>query len=137
MRQRKGETHSNMINWKIFVMMSYVDKKGRLVPMVTATHEETVQDSDSREEAFDEFDAFCGIAKMKLAEPGMAFTATLTEYEHMEDEDGKLLATVHIVRGYREGGKDKKTGEIRYERDDDDTERTPVYTRYERYWVKE
>lgn len=126
-----------MINWKIFVMMSYVDKKGRLVPMVTATHEETVQDSDSREEAFDEFDAFCGIAKMKLAEPGMAFTATLTEYEHMEDEDGKLLATVHIVRGYREGGKDKKTGEIRYERDDDDTERTPVYTRYERYWVIE
>lgn len=126
-----------MINWKIFVMMSYVDKKGRLVPMVTATHEETVQDSDSREEAFDEFDAFCGIAKMRLNEPGMAFTATLTEYEHMEDEDGKKLAVVHVVRGYREGGKDRKTGEIRYERDDDDTERTPVYTRYERYWVKE
>jgi len=128
-----------MINWKIFVMMSYVDQKGRLVPMVTATHEETVQDSDSREEAFDEFDAFCGIAKMKLHEPGMAFTATLTEYEHMEDEDeeGKKLAVVHIVRGYREGGKDRKTGEIRYERDDDDTERTPVYTRYERDWVME
>lgn len=82
-----------MINWKIFAMMSHVNEKGRLVPIVTMTHEETVQDSDSREEAFDEFDAFCGIAK--------------------------------------------ETGEIRYERDDDDTERTPVYTRYERYWVKE
>lgn len=126
-----------MINWKIFAMMSHVNEKGRLVPIVTMTHEETVQDSDSREEAFDEFDAFCGIAKMRLTEPGMALTATLTEYEHMEDEDGKNLATVHIVRGYREGGKDKKTGEIRYERDDDDTERTPVYTRYERYWVIE
>lgn len=126
-----------MINWKIFAMMSHVNEKGRLAPIVTMTHEETVQDSDSREEAFDEFDAFCGIAKMKLHEPGMAFTATLTEYEHMEDEDGKKLAVVHIVRGYREGGKDKETGEIRYERDDDDTERTPVYTRYERYWVKE
>lgn len=123
-----------MINWKIFAMMSHVNENGRLVPIVTMTHEETVQDSDSREEAFD---AFCGIAKERLTEPGMALTATLTEYEHMEDEDGKLLATVHIVRGYREGGKDKETGEIRYERDDDDTERTPVYTRYERYLVIE
>lgn len=97
-----------MINWKIFAMMSHVNEKGRLVPIVTMTHEETVQDSDSREEAFDEFDAFCGIAKMKLAEPGMAFTATLTEYEHMEDEDGKKLAVVHIVRGYREGERTRR-----------------------------
>lgn len=126
-----------MICWKIFTMRNSIDEKGRLHPIMTMVTEENTQDTNSRQEAFDDFDAFCGLAKDRLTEPGMGITLTLTEYEHYDDEDGRMLAIVHIVRGYREAGKNRETGEITYERDEDDKPGQPVFTRYEKYWTVE
>lgn len=122
-----------MINWKIYTMRHYIDENGKLCPILTMTHEEETQDADSREEAFDDFDAYCGLEKLRLTEQGMAITLTLTEYEKPDDIDGKTLAIVHIVRGYRES-MDKETGEVTFIRDKDDSISSPVYTRYEQYW---
>lgn len=128
-----------MINWKIFALRSRIDENGRLHPIFTMASEERAHDPDSREDAFDDFDACCGLAKLDLTEPGMGITLTLTEYERLDDpeEEGRMLAIVHIVRGYREAGKDRETGEIRYEKDDDDQPSQPVFTRYEKYWSLE